>query len=202
MTYTAPTPVYAQETALEAPVAPIEAPEETIEGKISRISLEEGVSSTTVYNALSSESNLDPAVRGDHGCSLGLAQINLCARPTVATSSALDPDFAIRYFAQALAKGKEDAWSVCNCYSYVKGNYISNLPKMADIVPNDAPRVGGLIILNYHGVKHIAYITKVDEDGVNVREANYTKCLTGSRKILFTDVHLQGFWSQAMAVEA
>lgn len=177
--------------ASEVPVVEVT---ETLEGKISRIAREESVSSTTVFNAAKGESTLGLDVIGDLGCSLGTFQINVCAHRSIASSSAMDDDFAIRYFARALSRGEESAWTVCNCYSYIKANFIKGLPKMADIVPNAAPKVGGVIILQYASVKHIAYITNVGDGFVNVREANYSKCATGTRQIFFVDPHLIGFW--------
>ncbi len=190
ITYTAP-PVYASE------IAPV-AITETIEGKISRIAGETGIASTTLYNLVKGESNFDPDAVGDKGCSYGLTQQNICANPKTTKEMALDPDTALKIAANDIKNGTQYRYTVCNCFSLVKTK-IPSLPKMADVKPNDAPKVGGVIILQYKTFKHIAYITEITPNGVKVLESNYSPCKLGSREVLFTDPHLIGFWSQAMA---
>ncbi len=66
---------------------------------------------------------------------------------------------------------------------------------MAAIQPNtEYPTVGGLIILYYNGVKHIAVIVKVTAESIFVKEANFEACNMGKREIARTDPHIDGFW--------
>jgi len=69
----------------------------------------------------------------------------------------------------------------CNCYSYAK-ILIDKLPPMKEIIENTKyPNVGGLIIIWYGNIKHIAVIEKVVKNGIYVKEANYKKCYIGKR---------------------
>lgn len=82
----------------------------------------------------------------------------------------------------------------CNCYAYVK-NRIVELPPMAAINPNVEPSVGSVAVEYFGKVKHVSIVTKIEDSGVWVEEANYNHCKTGERFIPFTKHSLVGFWS-------
>ncbi len=156
------------------------------------------VNPKTLANLVESESEWNPNAVGDHGCSLGLVQINTCARK-VNKVDALDPTFALIYAAKALANGTEDAWSSCNCYGYV--STLTDLPHMAAIVPQSfTPKPGSVAVFYYHDketgvlIKHIAYVRSVADGNVTILEANKTHCLVDTRTIPMTDPALAGFW--------
>lgn len=85
------------------------------------------------------------------------------------------------------------AGEVCNCYAFVK-NRIENLPKMDAIVPNSEPVVGSVSVEYFKGIKHVAIVTEVTDDGVWVVETNYHHCQSGQRFIPFNKYSLVGFW--------
>ena len=66
---------------------------------------------------------------------------------------------------------------------------------MEDIVPNTTPAVGKVAIFKYNTVKHIALITKLNQDSFEVKEANYRPALIDTRTVSWDDSHLVGFWS-------
>ena len=184
----------AQET--EPQTEPQTAPERGVEALVSDVAGEYDISSTSLYNLTWSESRLNPEAVGDKGCSFGLVQINLCVHDSVTEEQALDPEFALRYAARAIKDGKEDAWSVCNCYAYVSTRV--KLPKMANIQPNSNADIGSVAIFYYPSggkfVKHIAIVVKKDSNGFTVMESNKTHCLLGSRVVKWDDPRLDGFW--------
>lgn len=181
----------------EAPVVA-----ETVEEKIARVSQEHGISTSTLSNLAYSESRMDATAEGDHGCSYGLTQINICVHPEVTREQALDADFNLEWAASRIEEGNAYIYTSCNCYSLVRVKVGSSLPSMAAIQPNSAPQIGGVAIFYYHDnetgkiVKHVAVITAVGVDSVTIFEANYAPCKIGARVIPFSDPHLVGFWSK------
>ena len=147
-----------------------------------------------------SESSLNTNAISNTG-DYGIVQINLEQPPIlekgqelIIKEQALDPEFALNFAAKAITLDKQSAWVVCNCFSFVKTK-IRNIPQMDDIKPNSVPTVGGIVIMNYRGVKHIAYIEKILENGVLVFESNYRPCSLGKRVIEWTDPSLIGYWT-------
>ncbi len=183
---------------MSVPIAHAEEPSKpSVEALISSVASEVGVSSTTLYNLAKSESTLNPDAVGDHGCSLGLTQINTCAH-NVSKEDALDPEFNLTWTAKQIKADNEDMYTSCNCYGFIQANYVHNLPRMAQIVPNTTvPHKGEVAIFWLHEkgtgklVKHIAYL--VDEAG-NYAEANRTHCKTGSGNIHSNPTGLIGYW--------
>ena len=174
---------------------------ETIEAQITRIAKDAGISSTTLYNLVESESQFNPLATSSSG-DYGIVQINLEQppileknQPPITKEQVFDTEWSLRFAAKAIAMGKQDAWTACNCYAQARA-ILGSLPKMADIKPNSTPRKNGLIIFNYSGVKHIAVITGFSKTGnALVREANLKPCLTGSREVFLNDPAIIGFWS-------
>lgn len=82
----------------------------------------------------------------------------------------------------------------CNCWSYLQTR-IKDLPLMNQVKPNSTPVVGGVVILDYHGVPHVAYIEALEDDGVLVSESNYKHCTYDKRVISWTDKALVGYYT-------
>lgn len=61
-----------------------------------------------------------------------------------------------------------------------------------DIVPDGTPEIGGLIVLKYGDIYHIAVIQGF-ESGFNVSEGNFKECEMSERTIDFNDPHIVGF---------
>lgn len=177
-----------------------EAPQ-TLAEMIDKVSVEIGISSSTLTNLVWSESRNKADAVGDKGESLGLVQINLAVTNAererkgltrITREEAFDAEFALRYAANEIKEGRESAWSVCNCYALVSTKV--KLPRMAQITPNSSGKVGNVAIFYYGKVKHIAYVIKTDTEGFTVQEANKTHCLTGTRFVKWGDPSLTGFY--------
>lgn len=175
-----------------------EAPKLTPEGLISSISAEYGVSSTTLYNLAYSESHLDPSAVGDSGDSVGIVQIRLKSHPDVSREQALDPEFSLRWAALEILAGNISQWSVCSCVKTI-APLVSGMPiQDADkFIPNADVTTGKVLLLNYHGVRHVALIKEVSKEGILVYEGNYKRCLTGTRLISWEELGdtLVGYYS-------
>lgn len=57
------------------------------------------------------------------------------------------------------------------------------------------PIRGGVIIMSYNEVHHLAFIESVEADGIHISEANFSICSLGKRIISFSDSHIIGFYS-------
>lgn len=159
--------------------------------KVEEIAAKYKISPSVLTNLVQSESTFNPDAVGDKGCSYGLAQINICAHKEIDKADALDPDFALNYAAKAISEGTEDAWSACNCWSYVQANFIKNLPRMAEIQPNTSVPHKGFVAIFYYGkTKHVGYV--IDDKGT-ITEANKTHCKIGTRTIPTSDINLVGY---------
>lgn len=157
---------------------------------------EYGVSTSTVDALIACESGWDPDKVGPTG-DIGLWQISPYYWPQV---NATNPLEASKWALGRIKNGNISDWVCSNCYLYIKAYFYPNLPKMADIVPNTTPHIGAVVILDYNGVKHIAYISGFSEDGnLIVKEANYLKPNISSRILKLNDSHIQGFWAPDMA---
>jgi len=81
----------------------------------------------------------------------------------------------------------------CNCYLAVKSK-VDYLPRMAEIIPNAEPFVGGVAVEYFGNVKHVSLITEVRTDGAMVWESNYHHCTVSTRFIPYTQHSLVGYW--------
>jgi len=54
--------------------------------------------------------------KGDREQSYGLAQIHLPSHPEISYEEAINPDYAVKYIASQLSKGKGKQWS---CYNLI-----------------------------------------------------------------------------------
>lgn len=194
LVFVAPTPVQASFISNEKTQAIVdEATAENLQGMIGSIALEYGIPSSTLYSLAWSESRLNPNTVGDGGRAFGLTQINLDYWP-ITKEEALDPEFNLRFAAKKIAEGKLYIWTAGNCVSYIK--LFMKLPKMADIVPNTTPAIGSVAIFQYGKLKHIALVTKLEETGFFIKEANYIPALVGTRFVKWNDPRLKGFFRQ------
>lgn len=151
------------------------------------------ISFEKLNNLITSESQWNPKAYNAKSHDRGLVQINKEAWPTVSDEQAYNAQFAMNFAAKAISEGKESAWVVCSCWSAVKTK-ISNLPRMKDILPGGQVKVGGVAIFIYpSGLKHIAYIESISEEGFTVFEANYEPCKLGKRFVKWEDKSLIGF---------
>lgn len=166
--------------------------------QIERTASKWGIASSTLYNLVKSESNFDPLATSTDGHDRGLVQISNIYHPEVSDAQAFDSEFALNFAAEAISANKEEAWVSCNCVQFVKAMGVK-LPRIIDagnLDPNTkVPVKGGVIIMVYNGIHHLAYIDSVQEDGIHIREANYSKCLIGRRVIPFNDPATIGFYT-------
>jgi hypothetical protein len=159
-----------------------------------RIALEYGVPTTTLFNLVEYESKWNP--KADNGFDRGLVQINRASWPDITDEQAFDPEFSLRFAAEKIKNDEQHLWVVCNCYLLAEVLTDYKLPRMIDIIPNEIyPKVGGLVILRYTNNKHIVVVTKVTEEGIWIREANFKPCALGSRLLSWQDPHIKGYYS-------
>ncbi len=167
---------------------------ETIPEMSDRIAIAFKIPTSTLSNLWHSESGGDPDAVGDHGCSFGLSQQNLCANPGITKEQALDPETALELAAADVAAGHEERYTVCACVKYAR-TLVPGIPKgdAKDIPVNSTPTVGGIVKLRYTEGYHIAVVTKLDERGIHVAETNFKPCLTDRRLIRWNDPAIVGF---------
>lgn len=174
-------------------------PTADLQEKAQIIAHEYGVASSTLFAIIESETGgtwkTDQICDGGDGRGLGC--INKRWFPDE-YEQALDPDFSMRFIAQAIKDLKaDDLWTGCNCYKTLLLK-VDTLPKMADIVPNTSlPVVGGIAIFRYGKTKHVSFIERVEYVGSQmvfyVFEGNYIRCKIAKRMVKLTDKSLIGF---------
>lgn len=64
-----------------------------------------------------------------------------------------------------------------------------------DFEPNSKPEIGGLILLSYPKVDHVAVILSFEKEGFLVYEGNFKKCIQRERIIYYIDPFIRGFWT-------
>lgn len=181
-------------SVLEPTIASASSLTESIEDKINRIAEVNGISTTTLYNLSFSESSLGEKRVGDSGDSCGIIHHMRQFYPEQ-FERCEDDEFILTFASQQIAKGNESIYVPCNCYAFAKVLVDYKLPPMREIVPNSiVPRVGGLVILYYGKVKHIAVIQEVSEIGIRIREANYEPCALGERTLTWSQLVKAGYW--------
>ena len=102
---------FASFSATNADIAPLKAPESSIDNLIALNSDIYSVSQETLYRTIKCESSFNPQAVGDHGTSFGIAQIHLVAHPDITKKQALDPSFSIDYLAKSIKNGKGRMWT-------------------------------------------------------------------------------------------
>lgn len=83
----------------------------------------------------------------------------------------------------------------CFCVTFAR-KYIPNLPRgdAKNLIPNSGPTIGGVMIMDYYGVGHVAVITGFDKNGdAQIIEANYKKCRVTRRTVSLDDIHIVGY---------
>lgn len=84
----------------------------TLEAFASSTAADYGLDRAHFLAVISCESGWNPDAIGDHGTSIGIAQLHFPPQEWgVSTSTALDPYAAIGIMAQAWAKGEQTKWS-------------------------------------------------------------------------------------------
>lgn len=158
------------------------------------IALAHNIATSTLRNLVWSESRWNP--KADNGKDRGLTQINRKAWPDVTDVEAFDPEFALNFAADKIAHKEEYRWVVCSCWALVKTR-IPTFPSTKEIIVNSSkPEVGSVVIENFNGINHYAFIEKVDKTEFTVYESNYHPCLTGNRIISINDKHIVGYWKK------
>lgn len=163
----------------------------TLQERATLIAEEFKISTTTFTNLIQSESGFDPDIPDSPQGDRGLLQINRRWHPEVSDECAYDAECAMRWAAKRIANGYIHEWTVANCYTYV--SLFTKLPKMRDIVPNTNRAPSTVAIFQYNQ-KHIAYVTKIEDGGFWVKEANYKPALVSTRFVLYDDPSFLGFY--------
>lgn len=174
----------------------------SIPEKINNIAAEYKISSTTLYNLAYNESRLDPRAVSPTG-DYGIVQLNLKAPPVlekgqapITEELAFNTTFALRFAAKAISLNRQSAWTVCNCYSYVRAR-VPSFPPQSQLAPTTgAYGATKVAIFDYDGVPHYGIVVSSDSTGFIVDEANYRPCVVGTRHVDWGDAHLVGFWSK------
>jgi len=179
-----------------------------IADQINQVALQYGISSTTLDDIVRSESMYDPNAIGDHGCSRGLVQLNLCAHSEITPEEASSTQFSLNWAAQDIKADKEDSdfAGECSCVTYLRSIGV-NLPSVSinasDLAhaANTYPHVGVVVIFRYpSGEYHVALIKSIAPDGnFVVAEANYHRCLIDTREVSPTDPSIIGYWSASQS---
>ena len=162
----------------------------SLEERASAVALEYGISTTTFFNLIESESQWNPNAYNKKTGDRGLFQISERWHPEVTDVCAYNPDCSMRWAAQRIKGGYIHEWVAANCYAYV--SLFVDVPLMNKIVPNSPPFEGAVAIFQYKE-KHVAYVEKVEEKGFWIKEANYHPAKIGKRFIKWDDPKLVGF---------
>ena len=83
----------------------------------------------------------------------------------------------------------------CSCIKYIRSIGV-NVPygTNAEDIPNQgSPTLGGLILLEYEDISHVAIIQEFTDKGFLVTEANYKSCERTTRIISYNDPFIRGF---------
>ena len=83
----------------------------TIQELVAHFSSQYHVSETQMLGTIAGESSFNPHAVGDNGCSIGVAQINLCAHKEITKEEAEDPIFSVSYMAEQFSLGHEYIWT-------------------------------------------------------------------------------------------
>jgi len=85
----------------------------------------------------------------------------------------------------------------CSCIQSAR-SFGADLPKgdAKDLVPNGTPAQGGVVLLTYGSVHHVAYIQALLPKGMWVQEGNKVRCTETERYIPYDDKAIRGFWHE------
>lgn len=62
-------------------------------------------------------------------------------------------------------------------------------------VNSPAPLAGGVVVMRWANVGHVAVITDVTNADFGIKEANYARCQLTARRITLNDPDIIGFWA-------
>lgn len=93
-------------------------------------------------------------------------------------------------------KSGNNEQDLCFCMRTAR-NLGAKLPYVdaKDLTRNGIPSQGGVVILKYGEVYHVAYIKYLFPGGMWVGEGNFSRCAYTERFIYFTDSNLIGFYT-------
>jgi len=84
----------------------------------------------------------------------------------------------------------------CSCIKTARSEGV-DIPigtNAVDLKPNSRPVIGGLILLKYENVSHVAVIKEFTNSGFLVVEGNFNECQREEREIYFIDPFIIGFY--------
>jgi len=64
-----------------------------------------------------------------------------------------------------------------------------------DFIANSVPQVGGLVLMEYGLISHVAVIVKFINEGIIIREGNKIHCEKTERLIPYSYYAIKGFWN-------
>jgi len=84
----------------------------------------------------------------------------------------------------------------CECVRYIREVLGVNIKGDAHTIKSntDIPIKGGVVLLNYDGIAHVAYVKEVLLDRFIIQESNFKKCTPTERVIKKNDVHITGYY--------
>ena len=191
-------------SALVAPLNPAlpetaYAEELTLQQQAEVIALEVGISTTTFFNLIESETGgtWNPKAYNKKTQDRGIVQINRIWHPEVSDACAFDATCALRWAAERIKKGFQHEWTPCSCIQTARALGVKIPPKhdAEDLMPNSPPIVGGLVLLKYGRSYHIAVIQELGEEKMKIREGNFLPCKIGYRSLSYGDKAIRGFWT-------
>lgn len=170
--------------------------EPTLKERGQQIADEYGVPFYIMDRIIENESNWGKRRIGDNGDAQGLAHINKRWFPEE-FEKAVDDEFSLRFVAQEIKDGKEWQHSICSCIAWlrIKGVKFPRVRTAQDLVTNsNVPSVGGIIKLKYGTTYHLAYIEKLTQEGIEISENNYQRCLHTERVIPWGSDNIVGYY--------
>lgn len=200
VTYTADTVVEVVSFPVaQASTIPTTTPE-TVEGRISRIAKEVGISSTTLYNLSFAESTLGKNRVGDGGKSCGVVHFHKDYYPKE-NARCDDDDYILTRAAQMIKAGLAYKFSPCNCIATAR-NLGAQFPRgygAEDFVPNTTlPNLvkGDLVLFRYkNGLRHVAVYQGMSGGLLRVKEGNYIACKAPAERLVSPDDYsVIGYW--------
>ena len=177
----------------------IEVPRETLQEMAIRIAGEYNISTTTLFNLVTQESNWDPEAIGDDGEAIGLVQIHYKLWG-MTQEEAKNPATALKFASGKISEGNEHIFTSCSCIQSARlfGAKIPPRTNARDLKPNIPMyeiKKGDLLLFKYGTVFHVAVFQGFDANGFKIKEGNKEACKITSRTVDFNDRNLVGFWA-------
>ena len=124
-----------------------------------------------------------------------LAYANIeVSEPVVEIAEPEEADATIETSKETVPEYDEHTLTNCVAYLRTKGIDIKGVDAVwfKDFV-GTTPQVGGIVLLNYDGLWHVAYIEELRPDGVWVSETNYEKGKHTTRLVRWDDEHVKKY---------